>query len=143
MNNGLTIIRDTREKKPYGFGDYNVSTTDEPLKTGDYTVEGFEGAFVVERKTKSDFLQSITHERDRFEAEFERASELDHPMTVMVESPRIHFERGYYYPDVSSSSVIGTIDAWSDRYNAEFVFAADRKEGEKLTYLNLIERALR
>lgn len=143
MNTGLTFIRDTREKKPYGFGDYEVSTVDRKLDTGDYTVEGHEDEFVVERKTKSDFLSSITHGRDRFENEFKRADELDHPMTVMIESPRIHFKRGYYYPDVSSSAVMGTIDSWSDRYNAEFVFASNRCEAEQKTYLNLIGRALR
>jgi ERCC4-type nuclease len=143
MSDGITIVRDTREKKPYGFGDYSVSTVDKTLETGDYTVEGHENEFAIERKTKSDFLSSITHDRDRFENEFKRASELDRPLVVLVESPLIHFERGYYYPDVSSSSVIGTIDAWSDRYNAEFVFTQDRCEGEKQTYLNLIEWALK
>ena len=116
-----TILVDTREQRPYDFADSVTAT----LETGDYTTEGVNAA--IERKTPSDFLNSITHDRDRFEAECERAEAFDKEMIILVEAPRSYFEEGEYHRDVHPNSVIGTVDAWSDRYNVRFVFAKNRQ----------------
>jgi len=137
-----TIVRDTREKKPYDFTDYPVNVVDEALGTGDYTVEGYEETFAVERKTKLDFLRSITHERDRFENEVDRASSLEQPLVVVIEAPYQQFKRGEYYPEIPPKSVTKTIEYWGDRYNVEFRCERGRSSAEKSTYLQLLEWAL-
>lgn len=136
------ILRDTREKKPYNFSSYPVETQDEGLETGDYTIEGFEDSFAVERKTKSDFLSSITHERDRFESEVERASSLEQPLVVVIEAPKIHFRNGSYYPDIPPKAVINTMKSWTDSYNVVFRCYKGRSKAEEQTYLQLLDWSL-
>lgn len=139
MSESFVVVRDTREKKPYTFDKYPVETEDDGLETGDYTVEGKEELFAVERKTKSDFLSSITHDRDRFEAEVDRASSLDQPLVVMIEAPRAHFENGTYYPDIPPKAVVNTMSSWSEGYNVEFRCHRGRLQAEKETYLQLLD----
>lgn len=136
---GFTILIDRREKKPYSFEPYPISTKEATLKTGDYTIEGHKNDFAVERKSKSDFLRSITHRRDNFEAEVQRAESMERPLLVVIESPYDDFRYGNYYADVHVNSVIGTIDKWQECYNVDFVFENDRSQAEERTYLRLTE----
>lgn len=139
----FTIIIDSREQKPYTFDDYNVETKEATMKTGDYAVQQpgyynqngtYAAPFAVERKGKSDFLNSITHERDRFEREIQRADGWKAPMPVVVEAPWITFTQGNYYRNINPNSIIGTVEKWPDHYNVDFFFRPDRKDAEKFTY---------
>lgn len=127
------VVVDTREQRPYRFTDYPVSTTDRALETGDYSLEGYETRFAVERKSKGDFLKSVTHDRGRFEAELERASTFDVPMAIVVEAPWSVFENNEYERDVSPNSIIGTRESWAIRYNIEWYFEADRSAAQRKT----------
>ena len=135
----FTIIRDTREQKPYEFKDYPVSIRDQALPTGDYSVEGYETEFAIERKTKSDFLRSITFERDRFQREVGRATGFINPMVIVVEAPYIDFKTGRYFNDIPVKSITNTVASWQSRYNVDFIFEDDRSRGERRTYLQLTE----
>lgn len=139
----FTILRDTREQKPYPFHDYDVDVKDEKLDTGDYTVEGYKGDFAVERKTKPDFLRSMTHDRDRFKRELVRAGEFNFPMALLLESPRVEFERGMYRSEAHPNSVIGTIDSWGEKYNVNFFFKRGRGMGEETAYTTLLNWVIR
>jgi ERCC4-type nuclease len=77
------IIADTREKKPFQFKGYRVKRV--ALKTGDYSVDGFQGVVAVERKTAEDMVNTLMVGRDRFSRELARAAELDR-FVVVVES---------------------------------------------------------
>lgn len=46
--NDFTIIIDTREQQPWEFEHY--STASRKLDTGDYSIEGLENLFTIERK---------------------------------------------------------------------------------------------
>jgi ERCC4-type nuclease len=143
--NEFTILRDTREQEGYGylFEDYPIEVKEVTLKTGDYAVQqpGYYGKngwyfppFAVERKAKSDFLSSITHERDRFEDEIERASDWESPMPIVVEEPWLSFKQGNFYRDVPVNSIIGTVEKWPEYKNCEFFFKNDEADAEKFTY---------
>lgn len=72
MTKKINIIRDSREKPSNGwfFNDEQFTTTIGTLKTADYTVEGLEDQFVIERKASpAEFAVNI------FEARFERELE--------------------------------------------------------------------
>lgn len=141
-DSGLTFIRDTREKKPYDFEEYSVNTKDEKLDVGDYTVEGYKDSFSVERKSKSDFLRSITHERERFEDEIKRGQQLDEPLLVVVESPYAHFKSGFYRNNIHPNTVTGTVDSWGNKYDLDFLFSLGRSQAEEKTYLQLVRWSL-
>lgn len=150
-----TILRDTREQRPWSFQPHPVSTRDVTLSTGDYTLAGccsrdpetgtYHPRYAVERKTGGDFLTAITHDRERFRAELERASSWPAPLSVVIEEPRETFadERGVMRRrGVHPEQVAGTVSAWSDRYNVEFRFLGSRRAGELYALCRLLRLEL-
>lgn len=136
-----TVLIDDREKKPLPFARYpDVATETIRLKTGDYAVQGdgeqgstyFYPNFAVERKAVSDFINSITWERDRFENELERAESFTSRMPVIVARPLSYFRENRYYENVHPNSIIGTVDSFPEMYYADFFFARDRQHLEAL-----------
>lgn len=147
-----TIIVDTREQKPYTFDAYDVDTEEATLATGDYTIDAFctvddndtyHPEYAVERKSASDFLTSITSQRDRFEAEVQRAEPWPEPLEVVVEEPWTSFVHNLgtiSHRSIRPSHVEGTVQEWGDAYNVSFQFLSDRHCAEKHTYDRLVAR---
>lgn len=127
-----SIIIDTREQKPYKF--YGQQVIRKKLNTGDYSVEGYEDLFAVERKSLPDYIQSISHERKRFEREIQRATDMEF-FEVIIEASEQEVRDGDYYANVPPLSAINTARAWSrkDRYGIPFTWAGGRREAKSLT----------
>lgn len=71
----FTIIVDTREQIPWEFGLH--STAKKKLDTGDYSIEGFEDIFTIERKRSvSEIANNITE--NRFKDVLDRMSKIKH-----------------------------------------------------------------
>jgi ERCC4-type nuclease len=132
------VIVDSREKKPYEFADFNHSVMTNALRTGDYTIEGLEEIFSVERKTLDDFLKSITWERERFEAEVKRASTMV-AFIVLIEANKREITNWDYRRDVHPNSVLATIESWERKYNVEFRWGCNRERSEEITIEILTE----
>jgi ERCC4-type nuclease len=100
---------------------------------------------VVERKTINDLVGSIIPgkddpgRRDRFEREIDRISMLYGYGCVVVEGDLINLANGEYYSHAKPKSVIGTIIAWQQRYNVNFMYCHDRALAERMTY-RILER---
>lgn len=80
------VIRDTREQAGQGWlfeeGPNCGGTTIQTLKTGDYTIEGFEKALCIERKgTVGEFAQNIVQKR--FINELERMRTFAHSFVIL------------------------------------------------------------
>lgn len=123
------VIIDTREQLPYSFQMESARAT---LKTGDYSLAGLETSIAIERKSLNDFIGCVTSGRERFERELARADHLT-KFWVMIEANLTNIENGYYISHVKPESVLGTIAAWSNRYQVNFIFADNRQSGQKLT----------
>lgn len=67
-----TLVIDTREKDPFDFPGID-DTKRATLTVGDYTHEGFEHTYAVERKSLDDLARSVGTDRTRFENEIRRA----------------------------------------------------------------------
>ncbi|MEF8842980.1 MAG: ERCC4 domain-containing protein [Haloarculaceae archaeon] len=150
-----TILRDTREQRPWAFDGCGVETRDVTLSTGDYAVpsycthdaepDTYHPAFAVERKSGQDFLDSLTHGRDRFEAELQRASGWSRPLAVVVETSWETLLRGrgcMAWRDVHPNQVVGTVSAWSRHYNVVFRFTETRRRAELCAFLLLVHHGL-
>ncbi len=146
-----TILRDTREKRPWRFEGYGVETQEATLATGDYTLpigceydsetDTYSPLFAVERKSGPDFLQSLTWERTRFKAELQRAGEWQQPLAVVVETSweTLCRNRGCMARrDVHPSQVVGTLSAWTRQYNVTFHFTATRLQAELCAFMLLV-----
>lgn len=93
----FTVIQDSREQLPYEFYTVEKVTNKETgeitsvrhpwnvqragLKTGDYSIAGFEEIFTVERKSLADFMGCIFTER--FDNELKRMAEMPHKAIII------------------------------------------------------------
>jgi len=76
----FTIIVDTREQMPWEFGFHTTSKT--KLDTGDYSIEGFESIFTIERKRSvSEIANNITE--PRFKDVLSRMGQIPHSFMLM------------------------------------------------------------
>lgn len=142
-DNTLEVYVDTREKTPYQFRHYDVETTVKTLETGDYCLKGdgvdmtektFSPHYTIERKGASDFLSSISHNRERFENELRRANELAYRMPIIISSPWGYFSNNRYMRDVHPNAVDSTVDAHVNTFNVEYFFQRDKRKAEQLAY---------
>ena len=146
----LHILRDSREKKPWLFDDFDASVSDETINTGDYTLaelcrhdpekDTYYPRYSIERKSGSDFLSSITSGRERFKREIKRATDWESPLLVVIEESRSNFKhnRGsMQYRNLTSSQGFGTVTEWEKYYNVAFRFARTRNVAQEITYNNL------
>lgn len=133
----LVFIEDTRE--PDGLG-YSAILTEEnwkrmPLKTGDYSIEGYEDKIAIERKATLDLVASLTHNRKRFEEELERSMDLDF-FCVIIEGDASNVYRGRYSYKHNSKAhpraIWETIATFWIRYKAPFVFCSDKYHGSQM-----------
>lgn len=80
----FAAIKDTREQTGWHFPPSSSceGTTVKTLKTGDYTIRGFEKDFVVERKgSTSEWSQNLL--QARFERELDRLDDFAHPFIIL------------------------------------------------------------
>lgn len=119
----MKIIRDDREKTPWVFP--GVDVKEARLQTGDYTVEGFEDRFAVERKSLNDLATSVGSDRNRFESEIRRAQEMDN-FAVVIEGTPDDVRHHRYYSKIHPNAVLGTVKKWPWKYGTlKFVWAGD------------------
>lgn len=100
------VIRDTREQLPYDLSPFQMLR--QKLDTGDYSVVGFEDQICIERKSRDDFIGSITQGRDRFNEEMERMLSIPMRM-ILVECSMMDIVKQRYISRTHPNSVIGTI----------------------------------
>lgn len=79
-----TVIRDQQEKNNYWdfpFSSVCDGTVVQSLKTGDYTLKGFENILTIERKfSTGEIAKNLTEKR--FERELERLEKFPHPFLI-------------------------------------------------------------
>lgn len=77
------ILCDTREQQPWEFSekDWEHGSVRATLKTGDYTLQGFEDVLTIDRKGKASELATNLTDK-RFERELERLQDFKYPFIV-------------------------------------------------------------
>lgn len=132
----LRIIIDSREQTPWTFDRFPVETVSRKLDTGDYTIEGFEDVFVIERKSIDDLTRSLGVDRTRFLNEIKRSQDLAE-FAVYVESPYSDIEAGNYYSRIPPKSVTATFTSWSRAYDVDWVCSDSAEDAEAKAYHQL------
>lgn len=80
QNHTFTIIVDTREQTPWEFDNYSVANR--KLDTGDYSIEGLENVFTIERKRSvSEIANNITEKR--FDDVLNRLKNYEHKFMLL------------------------------------------------------------
>jgi ERCC4-type nuclease len=139
------IIVDTREQRPYKFS--GRQTVSKKLDIGDYSLEGFEDHFAIERKEMNDFISCMINKsecknRDRFVRELERAKEKLHRLWILVECDFSHVLRGNFRSELKVASAVATTLAWQNRYPIQVVWGGNRAQSARLAE-RILERSYR
>jgi ERCC4-type nuclease len=117
------IIVDSREQRPYAFSN-RVIRQIQALPAGDYSLQGFENKAAIERKSLDDLVNTVVHERERFERELNRLKEYRFAW-VVVEGTIEDIVAGNYRSGITPPSLLGIITSLMADF-IPFVFAGDR-----------------
>jgi DNA excision repair protein ERCC-4 len=119
----MKVIIDEREKLEYPF----PNSIKLRLKTGDYSIEGYEQEITVERKSLEDYIKSLTSERNRFKAEWKRLQDFEFK-AVVVEGSLEEIEKLDNFENILGSTASLIID-----YKIPVIFASTRQLAFKIT----------
>ncbi len=130
----LQIICDSREQQPLDFRQYDAEVVRTGLKTGDYSVLGFENRIALERKGLDDLVGCLMGDnRRRFERELTRARELEY-FAVVCEADLGDIAGHRYRSQIRPHAVMQSILAFSIRHRAPFIWAGDRARAAYIVY---------
>jgi ERCC4-type nuclease len=142
------IIIDSREQTPWSFSDY-VKTRVCKLNCGDYALAG-DDKFSIERKSKNDFLSTISSGWKRFKRELDRMIKDDFiARVIIVECDFQDFcfsefqdkiiPPGHEHYQLTPQFIYSQI-AYLTINNVSVIFAGDAFKASELCYRMLIER---
>jgi ERCC4-type nuclease len=103
------------------------------LKSGDYSLEGFETMLAVERKNHSDAWGCLTEGRKRFERCLERLSLMDRAAIVIESSMAEFVIPPPQIKRVNAATAMGSYISWSTKYRIPVYFAENRQWAERVT----------
>lgn len=150
----VPVIVDSREQKPFDFAGFSCDAADgggaltvptQPgtLKSGDYSLLGYETRVACERKSLSDLYGTLGQGRDRFERELARLAAFDFAAVVIEATwPEVCAEPPAH-TQLPPKTVFRSVLAWMVRYPAvRWVPAGPRRLAEVTTF-RLLERWLK
>ncbi len=117
------IVIDSRERLPLSFGSW--PTVVDGLKTGDYSIQGFEDRISLERKSLYDLFACVGRERERFERELVRLAAMQYG-AVVVEGNLADVLAGVPRSLVSGKAALGSLLAWSVDHRTPVFFCGNR-----------------
>jgi len=103
----LVIIQDTREQK--GIFKSSDVIIERGLKTGDYSIVGFEDKVTIERKSIPDLYGSV--KRDRFEREIERMKKMEWA-GLLIEGPEDEVMKKQMFGKIVPRQVYGALTSY-------------------------------
>ncbi len=146
-----TVVIDQQEKRPYSFdrikadasqgeGFVAVRTEVGHLKTGDYSLAGYEHRVAVERKSPSDCFSTIGQGRDRFERELARLNGMQFACVVVEAEWSEIFADPPEHSQLSPKTVYRSVLAWQQRFkNVHWLMMPGREVAEVTTF-RVLER---
>ena len=124
----LTLIVDSREQQALQFK--NFPSEVRGLRTGDYSLNGFEDVFTVERKSISDLIGSLTAGRDRFFRELDRMQSYQFKRLLIV-GTRSDIEAGNYRSNATPKSIIASLAVIECRHGVPIAFCSTPEEAAR------------
>jgi len=104
-----TLIVDTREQTPLVFTHLPVIVSG--LTTGDYSVQGLENDFAVERKSLPDLFGSLTNGRQRFLKELHRMNAYPFCRLLIIGSEHEIQQRASRHRGVNPKAILHSLAA--------------------------------
>ena len=126
----LTIIEDTREQTPLDFSGFRgVESVRSGLKTGDYSVQGYEDKICFERKSIPDLVGTLIGGHERFLREMDRMKDYEEKYILVEHSA----SRAYLYCErhgweYKFDTIIQSLLAYAYHYRVRVKFCKDRDD---------------
>jgi ERCC4-type nuclease len=123
------VLVDTREQAPFGFARFDnwfAGARSATLETGDYSIEGMEGLVSLERKSLTDLVSTLMHNRQRFFRQLERMQAFPHRAILVeasyedVKSPYTFHEEVMAHPN----GVSGSLDALEVKFGIPVIYTS-------------------
>lgn len=130
MATKLTIIEDTREQTPLDFSGFRgVESVRSGLKTGDYSVQGYEDKICFERKSVPDLVGTLIGGHERFLREMDRMKDYEEKYILVEHSASkayLYCERhGWEY---KFDTIIQSLLAYAYHYRVRVKFCKNRED---------------
>lgn len=126
----ITIICDTREQNSLSFhGFRGVETVRSGLKTGDYSIEGYEDQITFERKSVQDLVGTLIGGHQRFLKEMERMQTFKAKYILIEHTPTILFQYCMKHGwEKKFNTIIQSLLAYAHHYQVRVRFCKDRED---------------
>lgn len=145
----FTVAVDTREQAGWSFRGIRADAKDKnapliirteraTLKTGDYSIVGHEQQIAIERKEKGDAFHCMGADRERFEKQVQRLSELPHGY-VIIEADWLSIWAGHPNSKLKPKVVHRTIISWQLRYRSVHWFLCPSRAFAESTAFRILE----
>lgn len=126
------IVQDTREQNGlFKEGQCVIAT----LHTGDYSIQGCEETFSIERKSLADLFSTLSGGHDRFKKEIARSLELEY-FAIVVEGSWTSMVgktfHGAKYSKMPGSVIAKIITTIHIKYKVPVFFAQSRAEARSI-----------
>ena len=132
----FTIVIDSREQLPYPFTGLMadarqkykvilVPTEVKTLKTGDYSLRGYEDEVCVERKSKADLFTTLSRRRDAFEDEHRRMARMKVAAVVVEADWREILTAPPPGSALPPANIYRTVISWMARYRVPWFLCGD------------------
>ncbi len=146
----FTVVTDSREQAKFHFRNLKadfaqagkplaIRTVTAGLKTGDYSIQGFEDCIAVERKEFGDFYNCCGNDRPRFQKQLERLNELEFG-AVVVEAGIGRILQGHPRSRLKPKSVFRSMLAWQQRLPGVHWWLLPTKRLAEVTTFRILER---
>lgn len=145
------IVIDTREQNPYAFaripadayqgeGLLAIRTEVRTLRSGDYSLAGYEHRVAVERKSKQDLFGTVGQGRDRFERELVRLNGMQFAAVVVEAEWSEVMGDPPPHTQLQPKTIFRSVLAWQQRYpRVHWHFWPTRRAAEIVTF-RVLER---
>jgi DNA excision repair protein ERCC-4 len=133
----VPVVADSREQEPYGFDARRVRVIRRALPAGDYSIEGLETAVAIERKSLSDFVSTVVHNRARFYRELSRLGGY-RAAAIVVEATLMEILGGQYRSGVHPNALLGTVAAITVDFGIPVFFCSNRQAAARFVEAYLV-----
>ena len=134
----MIILYDTREKLPWDFTFYGHKMELASIKTGDYTIKGYETEIIIERKKSTgEIAQNIGSKSKAFNAEIERMQLIKRRYMIFEFSPQdlVNFPRNSGIPTflqkrvrINAAYLAKEIERYENEQNITVFFCNNREQ---------------
>lgn len=147
----FSVIVDSREQSPFMFRGFRadakdkhrplvVRTTVAALKSGDYSIEGFEHRVAVERKSLADLFGTLGQGRERFERELQRLNEMEFAAVVIEAGWSSIISNPPTQSKLSPKTVFRSVIAWQQEFPGIHWWALDTRNLAEHCCFRILER---